>query len=191
MKTFELKGTLRKELGKKATKAVRYAESVPCALYGNGENINFSVTAADVRKLIYTPQVYLVALDIDGKKYKAVIKELQFAPVSERLLHIDFLAVTEDKPIVVALPVKLEGLAEGVKAGGKLSQEMRLLKVKGIYSDMPEQIVINVTNLGLGKRIQVSDVKLDKLTIVNPQDAMVARVKMTRAAATAAAATNE
>lgn len=188
MKTYELKGVKRAETGKKATKAVRKADSVPCALYGNGENINFSVTAADVRKLIYTPHVYLVALDIDGKKCNAIIKELQFAPVSERLLHIDFLAVSADKPVVVALPVKLEGLADGVKAGGKLSQEMRLLRVKGLCGDMPDQIVIDVTTLGLGKRIQVADVQLDKLTIVDPQDAMVARVKMTRAAAAAAAA---
>lgn len=188
MKTFELKGSVRGELGKKATKAIRKAEGVPCALYGEGENINFCVAMSDVRKLIYTPQVYLVEIELDGKKHKAIIKELQFAPVSERLLHIDFLAVNDEKPIVVALPVKLTGLAEGVKAGGKLSQEMRMLKIKGIYSDMPEQIEIDVTNLGLGKRIQVSDIKLDKLSIVNPHDAMVARVKMTRAAAAAAAA---
>ena len=188
MRTYELKGVKRADVGKKATKAVRKAQGVPCALYGNGENINFCVTAADVRKLIYTTNVYLVLLEVDGKSYKAIIKELQFAPVSERLLHIDFLAVAEDKPVTVKLPVKLEGLAEGVRAGGKLSQEMRLLKVKGLYTDIPNEIVVDVTNLGLGKRIQVADLSIDKLTFEDSKDAMVARVKMTRAAAAAAAA---
>ena len=148
MKTFELKGTVRTDLGKKATKAERVAENVPCVLYGGAENVHFTATVSDIRKLVYTPEVFVVNLNIDGKETKAILKALQFHPVTDKVLHMDFLAITETKPVMVELPVKLEGLAEGVKAGGKLSLEMRKLKVKGIYTQIPENIVVNVTELG-------------------------------------------
>lgn len=188
MKTFELKGTVRADLGKKATKATRVAEAVPCVLYGVGENTHFSATASDLRKLIYSPEVFVVALDIEGKKCNAIMKALQFHPVTDKVLHIDFLQVTEEKPVTVELPVKLTGLAEGVKAGGKLALEMRKLKVKALYTDLPENITIDVTSLGLGKTIQVAAVKVDKLEILNAKNAVVAQVKLTRAARGAAAA---
>jgi len=188
MKTFDLKGTVRTDLGKKATKADRVSEKVPCVLYGGGENIHFTTTISDIRKLIYTPEVFIVDLDIDGKKSKSIVKALQFHPVSDKVLHIDFLAVSKDKPVVVELPIKLEGLAEGVKAGGKLSLEMRKLKVKGLYTQIPENIVIDVTALGLGKSIQVAKVSVDKLEILNNKNSVVAQVKLTRAARGAAAA---
>jgi len=137
--------------------------------------------------LIYTPEVYIVNLDIDGKKTKSIMKALQFHPVSDKVLHIDFLELTEDKAVVVELPVKLEGLAEGVKAGGKLSLEMRKLKVKGLYTQIPENIVINVSELGLGKSIQVAKVSVKDLEILNNKNAVVAQVKLTRAARGAAA----
>lgn len=191
MKTYELKGTVRAELGKKATKADRAGDNVPCVLYGSGENTHFTATAAELRKLIYTPEVFIVDLEIDGKKCKAIMKDLQFHPVSDKVLHIDFLEVFENKPLVIEIPVKLQGLAEGVKAGGKLSLEMRKLKVKGLYKDFPETIVIDVTNLGLGKTIQVGAVKVDKLEILNAKIAVVAQVKLTRAARGAAAAANK
>ncbi len=187
MKTFELKGTLRKELGKKATKADRASENVPCVLYGGSENVHFTTIERDLRKLIYTPEVFVVNLDIDGKITKAIMKELQFHPVSDRILHIDFLQINEVKPVVVELPVKLEGLAEGVKAGGKLSLEMRKLKVKGLYTDIPENIVVDVTSLNLGKSIQVGKINIPKLEILNAKIAVVAQVKLTRAARGAAA----
>lgn len=187
MKTFELKGTVRTVLGKKATKAERVSESVPCVLYGGKENVHFSTTVSDIRKLIYSPEVFVVDLDIDGKKIKSVMKALQFHPVTDKVLHIDFLEIFPDKPVVVELPVKLEGLAEGVKAGGKLALEMRKLKVKGLYSEMPESIVIDVTSLGLGKSIQVAKVSVPKLEILNAKNAVVAQVKLTRAARGAAA----
>lgn len=187
MKTFELKGTLRTNLGKKATKADRVVDNVPCVLYGGAENTHFTTTVSDIRKLIYTPEVYVVNLDIDGKKTKAIMKALQFHPVSDKVLHIDFLQLSEDKPVVIELPVKLEGLAEGVKAGGKLSLEMRKLKVKGLYTQFPENIVIDVTALGLGKSIQVGKVSLDNLEILNNKNSVVAQVKLTRAARGAAA----
>jgi len=187
MKTFELKGTVRTDLGKKATKAERVAENVPCVLYGGAENVHFTSTVSDLRKLVYTPEVFVVNLDIDGKKSKAIMKALQFHPVSDRVLHIDFLQLTDNKPVVVELPVKLEGLAEGVKAGGKLALEMRKLKVKGLYNQIPENIVIDVTELGLGKSIQVAKVSVENLEILNAKNAVVAQVKLTRAARGAAA----
>ena len=187
MKTFELNGTVRTDLGKKATKADRVAENVPCVLYGVTENVHFTATNGDLRKLIYTPEVYVVDLNIDGKKSKAIMKALQFHPVTDKVLHIDFLQLTTDKPVVIELPVKLEGLAEGVKAGGKLSLEVRKLKVKGLYTQFPENIVIDVTELGLGKSIQVGKVSVKNLEILNNKNAVVAQVKLTRAARGAAA----
>ncbi|MFZ4726429.1 MAG: 50S ribosomal protein L25/general stress protein Ctc [Paludibacter sp.] len=187
MKTFELNGTVRTDLGKKATKAERVAENVPCVLYGVTDNVHFIATKSDLRKLIYSPEVFVVDLTIDGKKSKAIMKALQFHPVTDNVLHIDFYQITETKPVVVELPVKLEGLAEGVKAGGKLALEMRKLKVKGIYTQIPENIVIDVTELGLGKSIQVAKVAVDKLEILNAKNAVVAQVKLTRAARGAAA----
>lgn len=187
MKTFELKGTVRTDLGKKATKAERVVDNVPCVLYGGAENTHFTTTISDIRKMIYSPEVFVVNLDIDGKKTKAIMKALQFHPVTDKVLHIDFLQITEDKPVVVELPVKLEGLAEGVKAGGKLALEMRKLKVKGLYTQIPENIVIDVTELGLGKSIQVAKVSAANLEILNAKNAVVAQVKLTRAARGAAA----
>ena len=188
MKTFELNGTARTGLGKKATKADRVSENVPCVLYGVADNVHFTATKSDLRKLIYTPEVFIVDLTIDGNKSKAIMKALQFHPVTDNVLHIDFYQVTETKPVVVEIPVKLEGLAEGVKAGGKLALEMRKLRVKGLYTNIPERIVIDVTSLGLGKSIQVASVSVENLEILNAKNAVVAQVKLTRAARGAAAA---
>lgn len=189
MKTFELVGTPRSEYGKKAAKSFRKENLVPCNLYGHGENVTFTVTVDDVRKLIYTPDTMAVALTIGEAKKMAVVKELQFHPVSEQLLHIDFLEVTEDKPVTVAIPVQLQGHAEGVKAGGKLQLEMKKLKVNGIYTQIPNRVEIDVTNLGLGKKLYVEAVTMaEGLKLMNPADACVARVKATRASQQAAAA---
>ena len=187
MKSFDLKGTVRTDLGKKATKAERVVDNVPCVLYGVAENVHFTTTVSEIRKLVYTPEVFVVNLEIEGKVTKAIMKALQFHPVTDKVLHIDFLAISEEKPVIVNLPVKLEGLAEGVKAGGKLALEMRNLKVKGLYTQIPENIVIDVTELGLGKSIQVAKVSVPNLEILNAKNAVVAQVKLTRAARGAAA----
>jgi len=187
MKSFELKGTVRTDLGKKASKAERVSDNIPCVLYGGKDNVHFTTTVSDVRKLVYSPDVFIVNLDIDGTKTKAIMKALQFHPVTDKVLHLDFLKLTDDKPVVVEIPVKLEGLAEGVKAGGKLALEMRKLKVKGLYPQIPENIVIDVTALGLGKSIQVGAISVENLDILNAKNAVVAQVKLTRAARGAAA----
>jgi len=160
-------------------------------LYGGKENVHFTTTVSDIRKLVYSPEVFIVNLDIDGKKTKSIMKALQFHPVTDKVLHIDFLEVFDDKAVTVEIPVKLEGLAEGVKAGGKLALEMRKLKVKGFYAEIPENIVIDVTSLGLGKSIQVAKVSVPKLEILNAKNAVVAQVKLTRAARGAAANANK
>ncbi len=188
MKSFSLSGEVRSELGKKATKAVRVANSVPCVLYGGEEIVHFTATNSNVRKLIYTPDVYLIDLTVGGKSVKAVMKEIQFHPVTDKVLHIDFLQVFENKPVMVEIPVKLTGLAAGVKAGGKLSLEMRKLKVKGLYTNIPENIVVDVTKLKLGKSIQVGSISDDNLEFLNAKNAVIAQVKLTRAARGAAAA---
>ena len=180
MKTFELTGSLRSEYGKKAAKGLRKQDLVPCNIYGANGNQTFTVNVADVRKLIYSPDTQIVDLTVGDTKTKAIVKELQFHPIDGKTLHIDFLAVDEKKPVVVEIPVQLNGLAEGVKAGGKLVQNMRKLKAKGIYTAFPDRINIDVTNLGLAKKIAVADVKVEGLCFVNPADACVAEVKATR-----------
>ena len=148
---------------------------------------DIAVKEEDVRKLIYTPDIFEIDLELNGEKKKAVMKDLQFQPVKDTVLHIDFLEVGPEKPIVMEVPVKIEGHAEGVKAGGKLTLSMRKLKVKAIYDKIPEQLVINVDNLGLGKSIAVGDLHFEGLELINAKNAVVCAVQLTRAARGAAA----
>ncbi|MDO4707643.1 MAG: 50S ribosomal protein L25/general stress protein Ctc [Porphyromonadaceae bacterium] len=182
MKTFQLSGTLRTDLGKKASKAVRVDNSIPAVLYGGDEVVHFSVTQDAVRNLIYSPEIFAIDLSVDGKAVKAVLKDIQFHPVTDKILHLDFLQVNETKPVVIEVPVVLTGHAEGVKAGGKLSLEMRKLKVKAVYTEIPEKLFIDVTTLGLGKTIQVGALSFDGLELMNAKNAVVCAVKLTRAA---------
>lgn len=186
METLALAGSKRTDLGKKATRALRVNEQIPCVLYRGNDNVHFAVTQADVRPLIFTPNVYIVELSIDGEKVNAIKQDIQYHPVTDEILHIDFLPVTEDKNIVMEIPVKLEGLAEGVKQGGKLMQEMRYLKVAGVYTQFPDTLNVDVTELVLGKTIQVKDLSYDNIEILNSPGAVVAAVKLTRAARAAA-----
>lgn len=197
MKEIEVKGTARTAFGKKAARALRKANAVPCNLYGEAKDENgapvamaFTVTNDELRNLIYTPDIYVVNLDIDGKKHKAVLKELQFHPVKDTVLHVDFYEVNETKPIVIEVPIKLNGLAEGVKAGGRLAASVRKLKVKADYPQIPERLNIDVTNLGLGKTIKVGELHFDGLELVTSKEVVVCQVKMTRGARAAAAAEN-
>ena len=188
MQVFDLKGEVRNDLGKKATKAVRYAEKVPCVLYGGEANVHFAVLDKDLKKLLYTPNVYLVNLDLDGKSYGAVMRDIQFHPVKDNILHVDFYQIDEAKPIVMEVPVQLEGLAEGVKAGGKLALQMRKIKVKALYNVIPEKLTVNVAHLGLGKTVKVGELSFEGLELISAKEAVVCAVKLTRAARGAAAA---
>ena len=182
MQTIELSAKKRAELGKSSTKQLRKNEEVPCVLYGGKEVTHFAAPANSFRKLIFTPNVYIVSLDIDGKKSNAIIQDIQYHPVSDEILHVDFLQVSDDKPIVIEIPVKLNGFAEGVKAGGKLTLERRKLKVKGLAKNLPDTLDINIDNLGLGKTIQISDLNFDNLELLNAKNAVVVAVRLTRAA---------
>lgn len=182
MKTFELKGTLRENLGKKASKKLRAEGLVPCVIYGGEKNVNFYVAENDFKKLIYTGEVYLVSIEVLGNKYNAIVKDLQFDPVTDKITHMDFIEYNENKPFVMSVPVVLEGFAEGVKKGGKLILVNRKLRVKGLAKDMPEVLTVDVTNVDLGKSIKVCDLKFDNLTMVDPGSNLVAAVKLTRAA---------
>ena len=156
MKSIEVKGTARTIAERsseqaRALKAIRKDNGVPCVLYGGSENIHFTVSADGLRNLVYTPHIYVVDLIIDGKKINAIMKDIQFHPVKDTILHVDFYQIDESKPIVMEVPVQMEGLAEGVKAGGKLVLQMRKLKVKALYNIIPEKLTVNVAHLGLGK----------------------------------------
>jgi ribosomal protein L25, ctc-form len=212
MKTFELNAEPRIELGKKSVKALRKEGKIPAVINGGavvelpftgtlkpGEKLveiddkrglittDIVVKNEDVRKLIYTPDIFEVNLNVNGETKKAVMKELQFQPVKDTVLHIDFLEVYPDKPIVMEVPVQIEGHAEGVKAGGKLVMSMRKLKVKAVYTEIPERLVINVDNLGLGKSLAVGDLHYEGLELMNAKNAVVCAVQLTRAARGAAA----
>lgn len=198
MKTIQINGSVRNDFGKKNAKALRKSNNVPCVMYGlkkdeNGNEIalHFTVSNDELRKIIYTPHIYVVEINIDGTVHSAIMKEVQFHPVKEEILHIDFLEINEEKPITVEIPVVLDGLAEGVKAGGKLNLQMRKLKVKGLYTNVPERLHIDVTNLGLGKTIQVRALSFENLEIKNAKDAVVCAVQLTRAARGAQAAANK
>ena len=195
MKSIEIKGSLRTDLGKKAPRELRKDNGVPCVLYGVKKDENglpvathFTVPVEGLRNLVYTPNIYLVNLDIDGTVVTAIMKDIQFHPVTDAILHVDFLQVEENKPIVMEVPVQLEGLAEGVRAGGKLALQLRKLKVKASYTAIPERLVIDVTPLGLGKTIKVGELSYEGLELINAKEAVVCAVKLTRAARGAAAA---
>lgn len=187
MKTFQLEGKTREIAQrssdqKRSLKAIRKNGEIPAVLYGGEKVIHFTVTNSAVRNLVYTPNIYAVELTIDGEKKMVIMKDIQFHPVTDSILHIDFLEVSDKKAIVMEVPVVLEGHAEGVKAGGKLQLQMRKLKVKAIYTDIPERLVINVDNLGLGKTMQVGAIHFDGLEIMNAKNAVVCAVQLTRAA---------
>ena len=215
MKTFDLVAEPRVELGKKTVKALRKEGKIPAVINGGkavelpftgtlkpGEKLveldekrgiittDIVVNAEDVRKLIYTPDIFEINLTVNGETKKAVMKDLQFQPVKDTVLHIDFLEVYPEKPIVMEVPVKIEGHAEGVKAGGKLVMNMRKLKVKAPYTEIPERLIINVDNLGLGKSMAVGDLHYDGLELMNAKNAVVCAVQLTRAARGAAAKAN-
>lgn len=194
MKSIEVKGTARTANGKKAARELRKQGIIPCNLYGEAKDekglpvaFSFSATQDELRKLVYSPDIYSVDLNIDGKVCKAVMRELQFHPVSDQLLHVDFYEITEQKPIIMEVPIKLNGLAEGVKAGGKLAASVRKLKVLAPYTAIPERLDIDVTSLGLGKTIKVAELSFEGLELVTNPSVVVCQVKMTRSAMSAAA----
>ena len=187
MKSFDLKGTSRTEVGKKSTNELRKNNGIPCVLYGiEKEAKAFAVTADAVRKLVYTPDIHVVNLTIDGVECKAVLKDIQFHPVKDTILHMDFLQIVEDKAIVMEVPTVLTGLAAGVKLGGKLQQAIRKIKVKAVYANIPEKLTVDVTELALGKSIKVGELSFEGIELVTPAQTVVCSVAATRASREAA-----
>ena len=190
-----MKGQKRETVGKKATKQLRKEGLVPCNLYGEkiGEDgkpeaLAFTIPATDLRKVVYTPHIYVLNIDIDGVKHTAIMKELQFHPVTDALLHIDFYEVNDAKPITIGIPVRLNGLAQGVRDGGRINLSIRKINVTAPYKVIPEHLDIDVTNLQLGKSIKVGDLQFEGLTLATPAEVVVCSVKATRASRSAAAA---
>ena len=188
MQQITLKGTNR-EIGNKAlVKAVRRDNLVPCVYYGNGvENTVFSVALKDLETILNTPNSYIIEIDIEGKKQLAVLQAVQFHPVTDKPLHVDFLAIQEDKPVTINIPVVITGNSIGVRQGGKLVVSTRKLKVSGMMKDLPDTLPVDITELNLGKQIVAGDLHYDNIQIMSPKATIVCSVKMTRAAASAAA----
>ena len=187
MKHLTLKAELRSEFGKKAAKAARREGMVPCNLYGAGENVTFVVDEKELRALIYTPSSFIVELDFNGKVEKAVVRETQFHPIREQVLHVDFYRVIDGQPVSIALPVRLTGNAEGVKIGGKLALSARKLMVKAMVDQLPDEIVVDVTPLKVGQTIFVGDLQFENLQFVTPATTAVCAVRVTRATRSAGA----
>lgn len=195
MLEINVTGQKRSDLGKKASKLVRKEGLIPCNLYGEkrGENglpeaVAFTCPMSELRKLVYTPNIYMVNINLDGEVKNAIIKELQFHPTTDALLHADFYEVNEQKPITIGVPVKLNGLAQGVRDGGKLNLSIRKINVTAPYKQIPEVLNIDVTNLQLGKAIKVGALSFEGLEIATSPEVVVCSVKATRASRSAAAA---
>lgn len=182
MRTIEITGSFRKELGKKSSRDLRNSNNVPCVIYGGKENVHFFSHENNFNKLVYTPDAHLVKLSIEGKEYKAVMKEIQFHPVTDKIIHIDFTEVSENKPITINIPVRITGDAVGVKAGGKLRVKMRSLSVKGLVNDIPEYLTVDVTNLQIHESVKVGDLSFDKIELLDPRKLMVVSVATSRVA---------
>ncbi|WP_195252223.1 50S ribosomal protein L25/general stress protein Ctc [Hoylesella timonensis] len=188
MKEINVSGQKREDLGKKASKHLRKEGLVPCNLYGEQKEdgkpvaLAFAAPMSELRKIVYTPHIYVINLNIDGEHHTAILKELQFHPVTDALLHVDFYAVNDQKPITIGIPVKLVGLAQGVRDGGRMNLSIRKINVTAPYQQIPEHLDIDVTKLRIGKSIKVGQLSFDGLTMATSKDVVVCSIKMTRSA---------
>ncbi len=182
MKTVSLSGSLRENVGKKDAKSLRKAEMVPCVLYGGEEQIHFATEDKNFKKILFTPECYVINFDINGKSYNTILQDIQYHPVTDKVLHADFLLVKENKPITVTLPVAIEGQAPGVLHGGKLVQSMRKVKVSGLAKDLPEYINVNIDELNIGNSIKVKDLKIQGVKTLSPESSVIVSVIASRGA---------
>ena len=180
MKSITIQGQKRENVGKKSTKALRDAELVPCVVYGGEQPINFSTAEKSFKNLVYTPDAHTVVIELEGKKIDAVLQDIQFHPITDKILHADFYQLSADKPVVMEVPVRITGRAKGVLAGGVLRQSFRKLRLKAIPANLPDEIVVDVTPLKIGNKLYVGDIKNDQYTFLHPDNAVVAAVKMSR-----------
>ena len=180
MKTVSLSGSLREDVGSKGAKALRKEGQVPGVVYGNGGNIHFHVKETDLNKLVFTPEVHFVSIELDGNEQKAIFKEIQFHPVTDRITHFDLLSVSEDKIISIALPVKLTGSSPGVLNGGKLSQNYRKIKLKALAKDLPEFLSLDISELKIGMSIRLGEIEIPNVTLVGDMRDVAVSVKTSR-----------
>ncbi len=180
MKSINIKGNLRKEISKQEVKNLRKAGKVICVLYGGEQNVHFSADALQFRSLVYTPEVHTVNLDIDGKTYKAVMQDVQFHPVHDNILHVDFLEIHPDKKVTLQVPVKLTGTSEGVKAGGRLIQKMRKVQISALPDQLPDNIEIDITTLKIGDSVRIGNLKKEGVTFLDSPNNIVVGVRVTR-----------
>ena len=188
MKSITIQGTKIENGGKKSTKALRDAELVPCVVYGGEQPLHFSTEEKSFKNLVYTPEAHTVVIELDGKKIDAVLQDIQFHPITDKILHVDFYQLSANKPVVMSVPVRITGRAKGVVAGGVLRQSFRKLTLKAIPANLPDEIVIDVTPLRIGNKLYVGDIKNDAYTFLHPDNAVIAAVKMSRNAMKAGAA---
>ncbi len=191
MKTFEIKVSKRSEVGKKSTKKLRREDNVVCVLYGGKETIHFYAHENDLKDVVYTQHVYIVNIDIDGEKHNAVLKDIQFHPVTDKILHIDFVEVFDDKPVTIGVPVELFGNSIGIRNGGKLRFNKRYLNVKGLAKDLPDTLKVDITKINIGGVVKVNDLSFENLTLLEPASSLVVAVMSSRLAAKGLVASEE
>jgi len=168
MKTLEIKGSLRTDLGKKSSKITRKEGNVPCVIYGKEKNVHFHTHENNFKNLVYTPDAHIVNLNLEGKEYKVVLQDIQFHPVTDKITHVDFIEIFDKKPIVISLPIRVTGDSVGVKAGGKLRIKKRHLKVRGLATDIPEFLPIDITDVKIHHSVKVGDLSYDKIELIDP-----------------------
>lgn len=181
MKTIEIIGYKREDLGKQKSKKIRNDGYVPCVMYGEKDHVHFSVPMILFKELVYTPEVYLVDVNVEGDVYQCVLQDIQFHPVSEMILHADFLKLEEDKPVKVNIPVRFEGTSPGVVKGGRLVPKLRYVKVKALPKDLPDFIMVNISKLDMGKSFKVRDLKITEFEILNSPQVTIVNVETPRA----------
>lgn len=181
MKSITINGSKRESVGKKATKALRNAGQVPCVLYGGDKPLHFTAEEKAFKNLIYTPDVHTVEIKLeDGTVIPAILQDMQFHPVTEAILHLDFYEIVEGRPITMEIPIHAEGTAKGVKNGGVLRFNLRRLKVKGLAKNLPDYIVADVTKLKIGNKLYVTEVASEDFTILHPENTVICQVKTSR-----------
>ncbi len=187
MKSLTIKGSKRESVGKAATKALRNAGSVPCVLYGGGDPMHFSADEREFKNLVYTPETHTVVIELeDGSKHEAIMQDIQFHPITDRILHVDFFRLFPDKEVTVTVPVKTEGVAPGIIKGGTLNMTMKKLKVKAIPANLPDAVMVDISKLDIGDKVYVSELRNDTYKLMHPDNVVVVQVKMSRAAMKAA-----
>jgi large subunit ribosomal protein L25 len=186
MKSITITGSKRESVGKVATKALRNAGKVPCVLYGGDKALHFSADETAFKNLVYTPNVYTAKIEFEGNKYNAILQDIQFHPVSDKILHIDFYQLFDDKLVTMSIPVQLVGTAPGIIRGGSLRFAQRKLNVRALPKDLPDFIDANISKLDIGDKLYVTEVASKKYTILHPENTVIAQVRTSRNVAKAA-----